>query len=173
MTRIAMLAGCALALVAIACGGGGGPSETPTPEPTETPSATATPEAVGFLPRPTPEHQLVSAVATVTPMTDVFFHHPAEDLPWGGPGDGVYSQAHGHCSNSELTAEFGVPGLIVENGSAFYLRWAVERQETWRRTGYFYGDWEIWQGDDPLTAYLVHTGEERIAFRYHFEPHCF
>jgi len=166
----------AFALVA-ACGGGGEPPETPTPEPTETPSATATPEAVGFLPRPTQGPRPGTPVPfpqipTVVPASDAFFHHPEEDLLWGGPDDGVYSRASGHCANHELAGEFGVPGLIVERNAAFFLRWAVERQESWRWTGYYYGDWQIWQGDDPATAYLIHTGEERIAFRYHHDPFC-
>ena len=166
-------------LLATACGGEGGePSATPTPEPTETPAATATPEPAGFLPRPTPELRPtvppVPTIPTVTPMTEVSFHQPRdEDLLWGGPDDGVHSRAEGHCGNHELVAEFGVPGLIiVEGNSLFYLAWAVERQETWRWTGHFYGDWQIWQDDDPATAYLVQTGEERIAFRYRLEPHC-
>ena len=173
----AIVIGAAL-LLATACGGGGGePPATPTPEPTETPASTATPEPAGFLPRPTGQGQPtlfpVADIPTVTPPADVVFHHPlTEDLRWGGPDGRVYSRYDGHCGNSDLTREFGVPGLIAEGKSNFYLRWAVERQETWRWTGHFYADWQIWQGDEFGTVYLVHTSEELIAFRYRLEPHC-
>ena len=159
-----------LLLCATACGGGGAK-----------PPATATPEPVGFLPGPTPDIErelpFASGIPTVTQIADVFFEHPDDGhLLWDGPDDGVKSLAEGHCGNEALAAGYGVPGSFYVGESIrtrnFFLRWAVERQEAWRWTGYSHGDWQIWQGDDPATAYLVRTGEERIAFTYNIVWLC-
>jgi len=98
-------------------------------------------------------------------MTDVFFHHPKEDLLWGGPDDGVHSLPTGHCGVDEF--EVGIPALIVVGDDiGFWGARAVVRQDGWRWTGYYHGNWQIWQGDDPLAAYVVSTEEPALAFEY-------
>ena len=162
-----MLAPAAFALaLAAACGGSGESSGTPTPEPSETPTATATPEAVGFLPRPTPGGRFApSDILTDLPTTSISFDHPEGELRWDGPVEQVYTEPSGHCGQRD--ADFGVPALlVVEDEQAFWGARPVVREDGWRWTGYYHGDWQIWQGDEPRAAYLVHADEERVAFEY-------
>lgn len=107
-----------------------------------------------------------------TPLTvpkgDVFFSHPDGTLRWDGPDDSVSTQDEGHCGPSgDLKLVFGIPAVIVvDDGMLFWFARAALRQDDWRWTGYYYGEWQIWQGDDPRTAYLVHTREEDFVFKY-------
>lgn len=118
------------------------------------------------LPPPT-----ATPTATIVPPGTVFFVHPEGELRWDGPDDRVYSLPDGHCGG--LDPDFGTPALIVlEDDIGFWRYQPVRREAGWHWTGYYYGDWQLWQGDDALVIYLVHSDEERVAFEYQSYP-CF
>ena len=156
----------ALAVSAAACGGSGEPAETPTPEPTETPAATVTP--AGFLPVESIELILLPARQTVLPATEIFFEQPAEALRWQGPDERVSSRDGFHCgADLGLKRDYGIPDLIVvDDLRSFFAPRSVARSTDWAWTGYSAGDWQLWQGEDANTVYLVHRLEPRAAFEY-------
>ena len=171
-----------LAVLLSACAGGGAPSgrATPTLVPAVTPSPTQTPmpAAVGFLPTPigtrTPAPILsLTPVALATPARDIFFDHPEERLRWDGPDERVESMGEGHCGpGPDLKLAFGIPALIdVDEDMGFWFYGVVTRESDWGWTGYSHDEWQIWQGDDARTIYLVHAREEAFAFRYR-QYHC-
>jgi hypothetical protein len=123
-------------------------SVTPTPQP---PAPTRTPTP-GLIPDGT-----------------LHFGHPAGELRWQGPDTRVYSMLGGHCAVTDES--FGVPRFIeLEDELGFWGSRQVPRQSGWHWTGYFHGDWQIWQGDDPLVIYLVNVNEEKIAWEYRSFP---
>ena len=161
-----------LALLLAACGGSAGPSGTATPTlvPGVTPSATLVP--VGFLPTPIGTQSplpifSLTPMALATPAQDTFFQHPKDRLLWDGPGDRVSSILSGHCGDAD--PDYGVPALIslAEDRLTFWRTQITPREVGWRWTGYYHGEWQIWQGDDAWTIYLVHAREEAFAFTYH------
>ena len=105
---------------------------------------------------------------TIVPAGAVFFGQPEQELRWDGPDDGVRSLREAHCGNPELLQQFGVPAHIGSQtlDIGFWSTYAVPREDGWRWTGYYHGDWQIWRGDDPLKVYLVYGPEPRIAFEY-------
>ncbi len=163
-----------LAVLLMACGGSAGPSGTATPTllSTSAPSATATPTPAGFLPTPIGTQSPLpnfsqTPVALATPVRDTFFQHPKDRLLWDGPDDRVSSLLSGHCGDGD--PDYGVPALIslAEDRLTFWRTQITLREAGWRWTGYYHGEWQIWQGDDAWTIYLVHAREEAFAFRYH------
>ena len=158
-----------LAVWAAACGGDGESRATATP--TSTPTVTPTPTPIGFLPTPTPESTprrpgtMATPAPTVVVPGGLVFEHPEGRLRWDGPDDRVVSERWGHCSYADPA--WGVPGLIIVGEAlSFWGARAVRREPDWYWTGYSHGEWQIWQGDDASTVYLVHTRERGIAFEY-------
>ncbi len=138
---------------------------TATPRPTRPPppptiSASEFPTRT---PRPT---------GTPVPQSDIFFEHPVGELFWDGPDDRVRSIGRAHCEPPrEVREAYGVPDLVVtEPRGSFWFGEVTEREEGWRWTGYYHGNWQIWQADDPLVLYLIHDDEEEIAFLYKVRP---
>ncbi len=97
-----------------------------------------------------------------------FFDHPEDELRWAGPDDRVYSRTRQHCAAPDvLREEFGIPDLIaVEDGNGYWAIGAVPPPSGLHWTGYFHDGWEIWQGEDPKTIYLLHDELDDIAFEY-------
>ncbi|MCI0889364.1 MAG: hypothetical protein J4O04_01020 [Chloroflexi bacterium] len=124
---------------------------TPTPSPTNTP-----------LPTPTP---------TITVQPSTFFDHPEGELLWDGADDRVSTsrpEPDGHCYFDH--PPFGLPRLIKYGDGVSRLLLSgprpVPSEDSWRWTGYYRGKWQIWQGDEPLTAYIVNTLDPGYAFEY-------
>ncbi|MGB2694977.1 MAG: hypothetical protein WBD55_07305 [Dehalococcoidia bacterium] len=106
------------------------------------------------------------------PNGGIYFDHPDGELTWDGPDDRLTSLAKGHCGPpQDLVYLYGIPAFMsagndFETDPFFWYGGAVERRDDWRWTGYYHGAWQLWQGDDPWTIYLVHADEERFAFAY-------
>lgn len=115
---------------------------------------------------PTPEPS-PTATPEIVPPGSVFFGHPDAEVEWDGPTPRVVSVMGGHCASPELEAEFAIPSLLmVEDRMAFWATGATRRDRAWRWTGYSFEQWEIWQGNDPSTVYIVSEADQRIAFEY-------
>ena len=125
---------------------------TPTPSPTNTPLPTRTP--------------------TITVEPSTFFDHPEGELLWDGPDDRVSTfrpaKPDGHCYFDD--PPFGLPRSLkygdAESRLGLTGPWPVPSEDSWRWTGYYHGEWQIWQGDDPLAAYIVNTLDPGFAFEY-------
>lgn len=125
-----------------------------------------TPTPAPPTPTPTPATYATQA-PTVLPSTEVFFDHPEGELQWDGPDDRVRSRKEAHCGDYDLIEEFGTPALIsVGSEAGYWLTAVVPRGSDWLWTGYYHGDWQIWQGADAFTVYLVDTAEQTAAFEY-------
>ena len=110
----------------------------------------------------------VTPSPTIVPASALYFAgHPEDQLRWEGPDGRVYTEASAHCGNPGLRQRFGVPAYLnVRDEIGFWSTYAVPREDGWRWTGYYHGEWQIWQGDDPEVVYLVYGPEPRIAFEY-------
>ena len=123
---------------------------TPQPQPTRQP------------PRPPPPTR------TPLPTSSIFFDHPEDRLRWDGPDGNVYSLARGHCeAPTEIREAFGVPALIIiDDEIGFWFTRITSNVAGWNWTGYHHGEWQIWQGADPRSIYLLHSDDGQIAFEY-------
>ena len=157
-----------LVLAALVAACGGSPSPTPTPSVTSTPSATATATPAGFLPIESTQFIFPTARPTALAVTEIFFDHPDGELRWDGPDDRVSSQDVFHCgADPDLKRDYGIPDLIVVDGlRSFFSPRSVSRGTDWAWTGYYTGDWQLWQEQDASVLYLVHAQEPRAAFEY-------
>jgi len=119
---------------------------------------------------PTPLPPLPTPTATpVLAKHGISFHQPGGTVRWGGPDDAVSTKGGNHCSVPSEMDKFGLPMYIhVKPARWFLADRIVVRQDGWHWTGYYRGDWQIWQGDDSHTVYIVNAGEPRIAFQYIF-----
>ena len=122
-------------------------------------------------PTPRPEETVAPADR---PNDGVYLDHPDGELIWDGP-DARLSSLPGenaHCGpSSSLVYLFGIPSFFstgddFDSDLFFNYGGAVERSDDWRWTGYYHEAWQLWQGDDPWTVYLVHADEDRFAFAY-------
>lgn len=121
-------------------------------------------------PSPTPSARRV-APATIAPPAGLSFSAQDDPLIWDGSDDHVSSLARGHCENGDLVREFGIPAsIIVDHKLGFWSARIVPRDPAWHWTGYYHGEWQIWQGHDPETAFLVYAPETRVAFEYKSAP---
>ncbi len=123
---------------------------TPSPRPTRDP----------YTPGPT-------STPVIVPDGAPFFGHPEEELVWDGPDDRVRSRDRAHCEHPDLHEAYGIPGLIAVNEEGGY--WPIGAgplADGLRWTGYHHDGWEIWQGEDPKTVYLLHDDLDDIAFEY-------
>ncbi len=128
-------------------------------------SSAATP-----LPTHTPRPYTPESTRTplLVPEGAPFFDHPGDELRWDGPDDQVRSNSKQHCTApEELREEFGIPDLILVDDERWY--WAIAAVPPpsglhW--TGYHHDGWEIWQGEDPKTVYLLHDDLDDVAFEY-------
>ena len=109
----------------------------------------------------------------------IYFDHPEGELIWDGPDDRLSSLPgdRAHCRPaSSLVYLFGIPSIFTtdddfDSAPSFYsYRGAAEPSDDWRWTGYYHDAWQLWQGDDPWTVYLVHPDEDRFAFVYQAYP---
>lgn len=114
-----------------------------------------------------PEALVPTPFPTLHPPVSIDFDHPEGALRWDGPDDRVTSAPEGHCGNAGLQDEFGLPVVIaVGDEFGFWLESVVGPEPSWHWTGYYHDDWQLWQGDDPGSVYLLHTREQRVAFEY-------
>ena len=129
-----------------------------------TPTQTPRPTLVPYTPRP-PDP---TRTPLVVPDDAPFFDHPDDRLSWDGPSDKVYSIGRAHCEAPEEIREgYGIPALIaIEDGDGYWAIAALPPPPALRWTGYQYDDWEIWQGDEPRTIYLLNTRLDNIVFEY-------
>lgn len=150
------------------------------PAPTNTPAPSATLTPPGLLPisgspqdwKSTPALEPGGPFPTPRPTAEFeqatfHFDHPDGNLSWDGPYYDFSSRVDGHCSFGD--EEFGVPGYIGTSGLGFWGASRILRDEGWHWTGYYHGEWQIWQGGDPLVVYLVNTEEPRYAFEYRWQ----
>ena len=108
------------------------------------------------------------------PNDGIYFDHPEGELIWDGPDDRLSSLPgeNAHCGpSSSLVYLFGIPSFFstgddFESDLFFNYGGAAKRSDDWRWTGYYHDAWQLWQGDDPWTVYLVHANEDRFAFAY-------
>ena len=108
------------------------------------------------------------------PNDGVYFDHPEGALIWDGPDDRLSSlfRENAHCGPGiSIVHLFGIPhffstGDDLDKDPFFGYVGAAERSDDWRWTGYYHDAWQLWQGDDPWTVYLVHPDEDRFAFVY-------
>lgn len=108
------------------------------------------------------------------PNGGTYLDHPDDELTWDGPDDRMksFSRDNEHCGPpGALVYLYGIPGGFLfgddfDTDPFFNYGGAVEPSDSWRWTGYYHGGWQIWQGDDPWSVYLVHADEERFAFEY-------
>ena len=157
------------ALFAAACAGGGDAN------PTATPSATPTPAPAGLLPAESPP-----SVPFPTPLpyptlaalsSRMAFNHPADRLQWDGPDDRVSSQGSHHCGPPpDLKQAFGIPAVILIQQGTFtggYLAFGlVPGEAAWRWTGYYYGQWQLWQAGNGGIVYVLNSGDPAVAIEY-------
>ncbi len=129
-----------------------------------TPTSPPWPTLVPYTPGP-PDP---TRTPVVVPDGAPFFDHPADRLSWDGPDDKVYSRTRQHCAAPEvLTDEFGIPDLIaVEDGNGYWAIGAIPPPPALRWTGYHHEGWEIWQGENPKTIYVLHDDLNDIVFEY-------
>jgi hypothetical protein len=127
-------------------------------------------------PTPRPEETVTPAER---PNDGVYFDHPEGELIWDGPDDRLSSLPGPlsslpveHCGPGRgLVYLFGIPSFFstgddFDSDLFFNYGGAAERSDDWRWTGYYHDAWQLWQGDDPWTVYLVHADEDRFAFAY-------
>lgn len=120
-------------------------------------------------PRPTlmPYTPGPTSTSIFVPDNAPFFDHPESELIWDGPDDRVRSRERAHCEHPDLHEAYGIPGFIaVEEGNGYWPISAGPPADGLRWTGYHHEGWEIWQGDDPKTIYLLHNDLDDIAFEY-------
>lgn len=126
---------------------------TPTPTETNTPAPYTPPP-----PAPT---------ITPWPKSEIYFDHPEAELVWDGPDDQVTSLPNGHCGPPrEVQETYGVPAFFWFGEDGHWYNGMIDPVPTWERTGYHHDGWEIWQGENPKTIYLLHDGLDDIAFEY-------
>ena len=122
-------------------------------------------------PTPRPEETVAPAER---PNDGVYLDHPEGELIWDGPDDRLSSRSgeNAHCGpGSSIFYLFGVPSFFstgddLDRDPFFGYRGAAELSDDWLWTGYYHDAWQLWQGDDPWTVYLVHADEDRFAFVY-------
>ena len=122
-------------------------------------------------PTPRPEETVPPAER---PNDGVYLDHPDGELIWDGPDDRLSSLPgdRAHCRpGTSLFYLFGIPSYFstgdnFESDPLFHYEGAAEPSDDWRWTGYYHDAWQLWQGDDPWTVYLVHPDEDRFAFVY-------
>lgn len=104
---------------------------------------------------------------TPLPRSETYFDHPERELTWDGPDDQVTSFPRGHCGPPREVQEiYGVPALLRFGENGHWYRDMIDPGPTWERTGYRHNGWEIWQGENPKTIYLLHDDLDDIAFEY-------
>jgi hypothetical protein len=128
----------------------------------------------GFLSFATPTPGLrPTVIQPRLPRKKVSFHQPGHLVRWGGPDDAVSTKGGNHCTTPPEMKPLGMPEYVrvsTTRSSAPY-DWfmafrIVPRGGNWRWTGYYRGDWQIWQGDDSQRLYILNATEPGIAFEY-------
>ena len=122
-------------------------------------------------PTPRPEESVTPAERQ---NDGVYFDHPEGELLWDGPHARLSAlfRENAHCGpGSSIVYLFGIPyffstGDDLDSDLFFNYGGTAELSDDWRWTGYYHDDWQLWQGDDPWTVYLVHPDEDRFAFVY-------
>ena len=187
MRRFLSPAGILLAALLISCGGGGGD---------EVPASLAQLTAVGVQGNggdevPASLAQLTPVgVQTFTPVLsfdiptppaqatlaaygeEIDFNHPGGSVRWNGPDDRVSTEGNNHCgAYPELKEAFRLPAVVFVREDpvlrGYYSPALEARQDDWVWTGYYRGDWQLWQGSEPAILYVIHSGRPDVAFAYH------
>ena len=80
----------------------------------------------------------------------------------------VFSLSDGRCDGAPaLRQRYGIPQIIaVEDARWFFPVRAVLRDQSWFNTGFGHDGWQLFQADDPDTAYLVYGPDPNFAIEY-------
>ena len=160
------VAGISLTALLVGCGGGGG--AVPTSLAQLTPMGVHTFTGVKSFGFSTPPPQ---------PTLDAYgeeidFDHPSGLVRWNGPDDRVSTEGNFHCGAApELKETFRLPDVVLVRDNpglhGYYSPSLEDRQDEWVWTGYYRGDWQLWQGSEPAIVYLVHSSRPDVGFAYH------
>ena len=159
-------AGILLAALLIGCGGAGD-EEVPAS------LAQLTPAGVRpFTGNPQFDFPTPLAQPTIEALgEEIDFNHPGGEVRWSGPSDRVSTSGNNLCdAPTGLKEAFRLPAVVIvrENpGSRGYFAEGLEvRQDDWVWTGYYHGDWQLWQSSRPATVYVVHSNQPNVGFSY-------